>query len=139
MPDVATIPAMDDEALSSEFIYWFRVYRNEGRLKEPDEREYFRCVSQELSRRGLYESLEELVPVGEAGRPCTYGSIADEIQAIRYAEPGKIAFTFRGKVIKIKEPQDILLVGFNPEVARRWLSYRYAFILQMLPTIRLRE
>lgn len=55
MPYILDIPALatkSDDTLADEFIYWFRVYRNEGRLPD-NERAYFKAIAAEQEKRKL--------------------------------------------------------------------------------------
>jgi MutS domain I len=58
MPQVVTrlnhaaLATMSEEALAAEFVHWFRVYRNEGRLIEC-ERAYFKAIVSEQEKRKL--------------------------------------------------------------------------------------
>ena len=60
----------------------------------------------------------------------TYSGLASEIKNIRYDVPGKIAFDFRGRKILIREPHDVLLVGFSQ--APLWIAKNYSILLDCL-------
>jgi hypothetical protein len=53
-----------------------------------------------------------------------------EIHNLRYLGE-KIAFDFRGHVITIREPLDVLLVD-EGEPAQRWIARNYGFLLACL-------
>jgi hypothetical protein len=63
----------------------------------------------------------------------------DKITNIRYGKLGKILFDFRGIVIAIDEPRDVLLVGFNDAVAAKWIRSNYGFLLASVPNSKDRE
>ncbi len=46
---------------------------------------------------------------------------------IRYAELGVIEFDFAGEIFRIKEPIDVMLVGW-PQ-ASKWIMRNYGYIL----------
>jgi hypothetical protein len=54
----------------------------------------------------------------------------NKISNIRYAQDGKIAFTFNGQDFLIKEPSDVILVGTDQNLARKWIAKRYGFLLE---------
>jgi hypothetical protein len=56
--------------------------------------------------------------------------VGPKIDNIRYAQDGKIAFTFNGQEFLIKEPQDVLLVGSDKDMARKWIAKSYGFLLE---------
>jgi len=56
--------------------------------------------------------------------------VGPKIDNIRYAQDGKIAFTFNGQEFLIKEPQDVILVGTNKDLARKWIAKSYGFLLE---------
>lgn len=60
----------------------------------------------------------------------TYSDIANDISNIRYGEVGKIFFDFRGITLTIKEPSNLLLVGYDG--ASLYLAECYGFLLQTL-------
>lgn len=53
--DINALSTMTEDALASEFVYWFRVYRNEGRLPD-NERAYFKAIAAEQERRKLADA-----------------------------------------------------------------------------------
>jgi len=59
----------------------------------------------------------------------TSQALADEIVNIRYGDPGRILFDFRCVEVVICEPMDMLLVGFDPILAARWIADRYGYFL----------
>lgn len=54
--------------------------------------------------------------------------IAKEVTDVRYGEPGKVIFTFKGQDYIIKEPHDVMLVGYL-EHASLWFVDRYYCLL----------
>ena len=54
--------------------------------------------------------------------------IAKDVTSVRYGEPGKIIFTYRGQDYIIKEPHDVMLVGYL-EHAALWFVDRYCYLL----------
>lgn len=54
------------------------------------------------------------------------------ITNIRYGELGKILFDYNGRTIAIKEPADVLLVGFNDQAAATWIRTNYGYLLEHL-------
>lgn len=48
------IAKLSDDDLLNEMMAWFRVYRNEGELKD-DERKYFQNICSEIRERELID------------------------------------------------------------------------------------
>ena len=61
----------------------------------------------------------------------TYCEIAVHIANVRYGVPGKILFDYRGNTIAIREPADVLLVGYD-EPAKHWLARNFGFLLSAI-------
>lgn len=49
-----SVKEMSNDQLSNELMYWFRVGRNEGGLKD-DERKFFRAVCNEMADRRILD------------------------------------------------------------------------------------
>ena len=60
--------------------------------------------------------------------------VGNEISNIRYAQDGKIAFNFNRQEFLIKEPSDVILVGVEGNMARKWIAKRYGFLLEPFAT-----
>lgn len=52
---------------------------------------------------------------------------------IRYGEPGKILFEVNGVTCSIKEPSDVVIVGWPNAAA--WLRKHYGFLFQFVQKI----
>lgn len=52
------------------------------------------------------------------------------ITNIRYGEPGKIMFDYKGQTVTIAEPTDVLLVGWPG--ADNWIRENYGYLLAHL-------
>ena len=50
--DPKLVPAMGDDELAEEFVFWFRVGRNENGLKG-QEKQFIRALAAELEKRKL--------------------------------------------------------------------------------------
>jgi hypothetical protein len=56
--------------------------------------------------------------------------LAKKISNIRYGKRlGTIEFECAGTSYVITEPSDVLLVGFNDELAAQWIAKNYGFLL----------
>ena len=62
----------------------------------------------------------------------TYQELAATITDIRYGKPGKIEFKCAGQDCTIKEPSDVLLVGYDDKLAALWIAKNYNFLLATL-------
>lgn len=66
-------------------------------------------------------------------KPISFSEMAKvgpRIGNIRYAQDDKIAFTFNGQDFLIKEPRDVILVGADKDIARKWIAKRYGYLLE---------
>lgn len=63
----------------------------------------------------------------------TYESIANDIHSIRHGAPGKIVFTFRGRNFTFAEPTDVILVGWVPAKAKKYIANLFGESLGSFP------
>jgi GNAT superfamily N-acetyltransferase len=95
--------------------------KNEKKAKAEEEPE-------EVTGTELKESESKSIPAQEIFQT------GNKISNIRYAQDGKIAFTFNGQDFLIKEPSDVILVGTDQNLARKWIAKRYGFLLEPFTT-----
>lgn len=49
---------------------------------------------------------------------------------IEYAGDGKIEFQWGNEIYRIRDPQDVILVGVPLEQAEKWIRIHYGFLLE---------
>ncbi len=59
--------------------------------------------------------------------PISYQEIADGISNIHYADENKVGWTYNGNEFFIRDPQDVMIVGWDG--AALWLAKNYGFLM----------